>query len=144
LTSDRVSAMVVQPDGIRRPLMLSKVKDEEREGIYVEQFTAVQEGDYRVELQHPAVADQFLVREVRVKIPAKETESPERNDALLRDLADKTSGDYYVGMTAAASESGEERAALASRIRPQDQIIPLPGTPDRDFERQLMGWLLGL
>ena len=82
--------MLVQPDSTRQPLTLKKVKDEGREGIYVEQFTALQEGDYRIELQHPSAGDQLLVREVRVKIPAKETEFPERNDALLRDIADKT------------------------------------------------------
>ena len=93
--------MLVQPDSTRLALTLKKVKDEGREGIYVEQFTALQEGDYRIELQHPAAAEQLLVREVRVKIPAKETEFPERNDALLRDIADKTGGDYFVGVAAA-------------------------------------------
>ena len=34
--------------------------------------------------------------------------------------------------------------ALVNLIKPQDQVTILPGTPDRSFERQLMGWLLGL
>jgi len=144
LALDRVQAMLVQPDSTRLPLVMNRSKDEGREGIYVEQFTALQEGDYRIELQHPNAAEQFLTREVRVKIPAKETEFPERNDALLREIADKTGGDYFVGMQAAIGPGGMEPAALAAAIKPQQQVTVLPGTPDRAFERQLMGWLLGL
>src|SRR5262249_35585707 len=80
----------------------------------------------------------------RVKIPAKETEFPERNDPLLRDIASKTSGDYFVGVQAAVGSSGTGSAGLAATIKPQDQVTVLPGTPDRAFERQLMGWLLAL
>jgi hypothetical protein len=144
LALDRVQAMLVQPDNTRQPLIMKEVKDEGRKGIYVEQFTATQEGDYRIELQHPTAAEQVLTREVRVKIPAKETEFPERNDAVLREIADKTSGDYFVGLKAAVGDTSVETGALVAKIRPQDQTTVLPGTPDRSFERQLMGWLLGL
>lgn len=144
LSLEQVQATLVQPDSTRVALTLKKVKDEAREGIYVDQFTTLQEGDYRVELQHPAAAEELLVREVRVKIPAKETEFPERNDALLRDIADKTGGDYYVGVAAAAGRGGTGRAGVVNLIKPQDQVTILPGTPDRSFEQQLMGWLLGL
>lgn len=144
LTMEQVQATLVQPDSTRVALTLKKVKDEAREGIYVDQFTTLQEGDYRVELQHPTAAEELLVREVRVKIPAKETEFPERNDALLRDIADKTGGDYFVGVAAAAGRGGTGRASLTNLIKPQDQVTIIPGTPDRSFEQQLMGWLLGL
>jgi hypothetical protein len=144
LALDRVQAMLVQPDNTRLPLVMKEVKDEGRKGIYVEQFTAMQEGDYRIELQHPTAAEQILTREVRVKIPAKETEFPERNDAVLREIADKTSGDYFVGLKAAVGTSSADTSSLITKIRPQDQVTVLPGTPDRSFERQLMGWLLGL
>jgi hypothetical protein len=144
LVMNQVQAMLVQPDSTRLPLTLKAVKDEGRGGIYTEQFTALQEGDYRIELQHPMAAEQFLTREVRIKIPAKETESPERNDAVLREIADKTSGKYFVGMPAAVMDDGTGHAALAAAIKPQDQVNVLPGTPDRAFERQLMSWLLGI
>jgi hypothetical protein len=134
----------VQPDNTKLPLVMKEVKDEGRKGIFVEQFTALQEGDYRIELQHPTAADQVLTREVRVKIPAKETEFPERNDAVLREIADKTSGDYFVGLKAAFGDAAATDSPLAAKIRSQDQVTILPGTPDRSFERQLMGWLMGL
>lgn len=144
LAMDQVPLAIVQPDSTRVALTMKKVKDEATQGVYVEQFTALQEGDYRVELQHPVSAEQLLVREVRVRIPARETESPERNDALLRDIADKSGGEYFVGMPAAVGRAGTGSAGVANLIQPQDQVTVLPGTPDRRFERQLMGWLLGL
>jgi hypothetical protein len=142
LSADSVAAVLIHPDNTRVPLKLQAVKDEGRQGIFVEQFTAAQEGDYRIELQHPTLADQVLTREVRIKIPARELEFPERNDALLKDLANKTGGEYYVGLAAAIGD--DSRTGLAAKIKPQDQVTVLPGTPDRHFERQLMGWLLGL
>lgn len=139
----QVQAMVVQPDSTRLPLVLKPVKDEGREGIYVEQFTVLQEGDYRIELAHPTSAETFLTREVRVKIPTRETEFPERNDPLLREIADKTGGDYFVGLVPSNGGAPLLRTTLAGRIKPQAQVTILPGTPDRQFERQLMLWLMG-
>ena len=141
LSLEQVSATLVLPDSTRQPLSMKRLKDDAREGTYVEQFIALQEGDYRIELQHPSAGDQLLVREVRAKIPAAETESPERNDLLLRDIAQKTGGEYFVGVDAAM---GANRAGLVNLIKPQDQVTILPGTPDRQFERLLMGWLIGL
>lgn len=139
----QVQATIVQPDSTRLPLVLKAVKDEGREGIYVEQFTVLQEGDYRIELAHPASAETFLTREVRVKIPTRETEAPERNDPLLREIAEKTGGKYYIGLAPTAGDNSPIRTTLAGNIRPQDQKTMLPGTPDRNFERQLMLWLMG-
>ncbi|MEX2174441.1 MAG: vWA domain-containing protein [Pirellulaceae bacterium] len=142
LTLDQVQAVVVQPDTTRLTLTMKKVKDEAREGTYVEQFTALQEGDYQIQLQNPSAGDQLLVREVRAKIPAAETESPERNDLLLQSIAVKTGGEYFVGLEAATGRAG--RPGLANLLKPQDQVTVLPGTPDRAFDRLLMGWLMGL
>lgn len=139
----QVQAVVIQPDGSRLTLAMKPVKDAERKGVYAEQFTAVQEGDYRVELQHPAAADQLLVKEVRARIPALETERPERNDKLLRDLADKSGGDYFVGL-GPAFDSNTNRPGVVNLLKVQDQVSILSGTPDRKFERTLMGWLMAL
>jgi hypothetical protein len=144
LTLDSVQAVLVQPDSTRQTLTMKKIKDEAREGTYVDQFIALQEGDYRIELQNPSAGDEVLVREVRAKIPAAETEKPERNDLVLRDIADKTKGDYFVGMDAALGRDGTGRASVLTLLKPQDQVTILPGTPDRNFERLLMGWLMGL
>ena len=144
LSRPDVKAVLVQPDGTRVDLTLNAVKDAAREGTFSQQFTVLQEGDYRVELQHPEAADQLLEREVRTQIPKLETQRPERNDQLLRTIADRTGGAYYVGMAAAVNRTGTGHPGLESLLKPQDQITVLPGTPDRHFEQLLMTWLIGL
>ena len=144
LQQEEVQAVIVQPDSTRTPITLKRVKDGAREGLYSEQFTALQEGDVQIQLQHPAAADQLLTREVRVRIPALETERPERNDPLLRELADKTGGDYYVGLDAAMNRGTPGRAGVVNLLKPQAQTTLLPGTPDRRFDELLMGWLMGI
>jgi hypothetical protein len=102
------------------------------------------EGDYRVELKPPhGDVDQLLVREVRVRVEDLEIARPERNDPLLLDLARTTGGNYYVGMDAATGRASG-MAPLASVLPAQDQVSYLAGTPDRDFDRRLMGWLMAL
>lgn len=144
LTVPEVQAVLVQPDGSRVDLPLKTVKDAAREGTYSQQFTILQEGDYKVELQHPEAADQVLEREVRAQIPKLETQRPERNDQVLQTIADRTGGHYYVGLPAALSPSPAGQPPLAGLIKPQEQVTVLPGTPDRVFEQLLMTWLIGL
>ncbi len=153
LQAEQVAATIIQPDSTRIPLIMKKTKDAERQGTFSEQFIALQEGDYQIELQHPAAADQMLLRSVRVRMPALETEKPERNDKLLIDLTDKAGGKYFVGLEAAANgkwvgmktgDKSDPPQTLVELMKPQDQRNVLPGTPDRNFDRQLMAWLMGL
>lgn len=144
LTDPEVTATLIDPNGERAKMTLRLVKGGVREGAYAGQFTAVEEGDYRVELRPPhGELDELLLREVRVRVPALEIEQPERNDALLRDLAQSTGGAYYVGTQAAAGVPGGQ-PPLANIVEPQDHVTFLPGTPDRRFEFHLMAWLMGL
>jgi FtsH-binding integral membrane protein len=144
LAAPEVTASLVQPDGSRTTFVLRAVKGAAREGSYAGQFPAALEGDYRVELKPPhGDVDQLLVREVRVRVEDLEIARPERNDPLLLDLARTTGGNYYVGMDAATGRASG-MAPLASVLPAQDQVSYLAGTPDRDFDRRLMGWLMAL
>jgi hypothetical protein len=144
LSDAEVPAVLVTPEGKREALRLRQLKEGARPGMFGGDFTALLEGDYRVELRPPGSdTDELLTREVRVRVPALEIEKPERNDAVLRELADKTGGSYFVGMDDALDRASTGRSLVRS-IEPQDQTSYLPGTPDRDFERNLMGWLMGL
>ena len=150
LQAEQVAATVIQPDSTRIPLVMKKTKDAERQGTFGEQFIALQEGDYQIELQHPAAADQILFRSVRVRMPALETERPERNDKLLIDVTGKSGGRYFGGLDAAnqgkwiGQDKNEPNQTLVQLMKPQDQRNVLPGTPDRTFDRLLMTWLMGL
>ncbi|HTN77655.1 MAG TPA: VWA domain-containing protein, partial [Pirellulaceae bacterium] len=141
LTDAELSLALIQPDGSRRPMTLPLVKDSARAGTYAGQFTTAQLGDYRLELRIPHSTDnELLTRKVRADAPQRETQHPQRNDVLLREITTKTSGQYFVGLAAASSAS---QAPLANLLEPQDQVTIIPGTPDRGFDRLLMSWLLG-
>jgi hypothetical protein len=143
LTDPEISVVVVQPDSTRKTLQLPLVKDAPRPGTYAGQFTVAQLGDFRVELRIPHTVDnELLTRSVRVAAPQREVERPQRNDALLREIAQKTDGAYYIGLASTVNNSG--LPPLANSIEPQDQITIIPGTPDRAFDRLLMTWLMGL
>ena len=86
---------------------------------------------------------ELLTREVRVRMPDLEIERPQRDDALLTEVAEKTNGIYFVGMDDAMNRTGSG-VSLASVIEPQDQTTYLPGTPNQNFATKLMGWLLAL
>jgi hypothetical protein len=144
LTDQEVAGNLVHPDGKRTPLVLRSIEGGAREGTFAGQFTAVAEGDYRVELRPPqADVDEYLVREVRTRVPALEVEKPERDDATLNDIAQSTGGVYYIGVAAVAGIPGGQ-PPLAGVMEPQDFVSFLPGTPDRSFDQRLMGWLMGL
>lgn len=142
LVAPQVTAAIISPDGKRTSLELRPTKDADREGLFGGQLVAMMDGDYYVELLPPgAAADELLRKEVRVRVPALEIEKAERNNALLSEIAQVTNGEYYIGLPAATVRTA---GGLVDRLVPQDQITFLPGTPDKDFERILMGWLMAI
>ncbi len=147
LTQNEVQALLIppqdfsQPNSIPTTLTLRRIEQSARPGMYAGQFTATQEGDYRVELPI-AGSDQILEAAVRSRLPDLEIERPQRNNALLSLAADQTGGYYFVGLEDALGRTGA--APLAGRLDPPDQETYLPGTPDRNFEQLLMTWLLAL
>ena len=143
LRDEQVAAALVLPDGSRQAIKLRRLQEGTRDGVYVNQIVAATEGDYLVELIVPdSERLEVLTRELRVRVPDIEIERPQRNDALLSELSRRTSGEYFVGLDAAIGTS--DVPLLCDKILPQDQETYLPGTPDLEFERRLMSWLLGL
>jgi hypothetical protein len=140
LKLDEVRASLLGPRGTREDLILRPVKESNREGIYTGQFTAIQEGDYQIELAIPGTVDELLRRDVRVRVPQREIEHPQRNDAVLSELASATDGTYYVGLDAALGRASQP--ALAEQLVSMDQETFLPGLLDEDFQQRLMTWLL--
>ena len=144
LSVDSVMASLAHPDGSRSELELRRVKESARDGMYSAQFTATSEGDYRIEMIPPQSADQeLLTRLVRARVPALETERPERNDPLLRELTQKTGATYFIGAKAAV-DPNSAAGGLVAALSPADQETLLPGVPDRRFSLLLRTWLLAL
>ncbi|MFI4876194.1 MAG: hypothetical protein ACIALR_12675 [Blastopirellula sp. JB062] len=144
LTDPIAKALVTRPDGRRDELSLT-LAEQGGQGQYHGQFTPLIEGDYHIELRLPGGGeDALLTRDVRVRLPDKEIERPERDDPVLRQIADGSGGVYYVGLDAALGKSALPAVYLPATLPPQDMYTALPDLVDRNFDRLLRTWLLGL
>jgi heme/copper-type cytochrome/quinol oxidase subunit 4 len=132
-----VKLEVIRPDSTSETLQM--MPDPARKGMYVGQFTALVEGTYRLEMAVPESDSDQLSRRIQVKVPDLERENPERNDALLSEIARRTGGTYYVGADAVLGVQG--MPPLASQLHDRTEVTYLAGIADRDFEHQ---WLRGL
>jgi hypothetical protein len=145
LVAEQVTASLVHPDGQRKDILLHQVTDGTRSGMFSVQFRAMMEGNYRIELEIPESGGQeFLTREVRVRIPELEKENSRRNDPLLEEVAQLSNGAYFIGIDAATNAGPDSHATLPDLVVAQDQETTLPGTPDVEFDEQLMAWLIAL
>ncbi len=132
-----VTLQVLRPDSTSESLQLAP--DPARKGMYVGQFTALVEGTYRLELPVPDGEGEILSRRIQVRVPDVERENPQRNDALLSELAKRTDGMYYVGADAVLG--GRGLPPLASQLKDRTETTYLAGVTDREFE---FDWMRGL
>ncbi len=139
LDQPQVPAILVQPSGAQLPLILQKVQETGQAGTFSGQFNAVSEGDFRIDLPIPDSPDlELLTKTVRARLPDREVESPQRNDAVLSELATDTGGRYFVGLPAAVGSGTNDHGAADNRSaeeRPGDVGDDAPGNetmPDRN------------
>ena len=132
-----VALEIVRPDSTGETLQL--VADPTRKGMFVGQFTALQEGTYRLQMGVPDSDAEQLTRRIQVKVPDLERENPERNDALLSEIAKRTGGLYYVGTEAVLGTRGVP--PLVNQLQDRTEVTYLAGVTDRDFEHD---WMQGL
>jgi len=132
-----VTLQIVRPDSTTEALQL--MPDASRKGMYAGQFTALVEGTYRLELAVPDSNSELLTRRIQVRVPDVERENPERNDALLAELAKRTGGMYYVGADSVLGSRGVP--PLAAQLKDRTETTYLAGVTDREFE---FDWMRGL
>jgi hypothetical protein len=140
LDAPQVTLKVTQRDGA--PMSVTLAADPARKGMYSGQFTATQEGECRLDLLHPDSPDEPLTRRLQVFMPKLEQEKPERNDAVLKELADGTGGQLYLGIPAALVTDGDK--ALSKQLEDKTQEIYVAGQKDRKWEEDWMHCLLGV
>jgi hypothetical protein len=136
----KVTLHVTQRDGA--PMSVSLEADPVRKGMYLGQFTVTEEGECRLDLLHPDSPDQPLTRRLQVFMPKLEQEKPERNDAVLKELADGTGGQLYIGVPAAWGPHSEK--PLVGQLQDKTQETYVAGQKDRTWEEHWMHWLLGI
>ena len=102
LAAPSVEMQVFVPNGPVRNVTLRP--DPSRIGTYQGQFPATEEGAYRLELTVPESDNERLIRRIQVRMPELERENPQRNDALLGQIAKESGGNsagkYYIGVDA--------------------------------------------
>lgn len=163
LIQSEVVARLIDAQGRNLPLVLRPLADGSQPGVYTGQFPVQVPGQYAIQLQLGGLAsDEVLTASIDAKIPAREMQQSQRNDALLRQLAVDTGGNYWAGVAAAmqpadaqnpaqqnlAQQNPAQQAAgaapldLVGRIAPQDQVAYLPGATDQVFQVRWLGWLM--
>ncbi len=123
------------------PIMVPLLADPARKGTYHGQFVALQAGAHRIELPVPESQEDPLSRQIIVKVPDLEKDNPQRNDALLNEIASGTGGQYYIGVSAATGDGGR-RATLVSQLKDRSRQTPKTGDIDKHWEELWSTWLL--
>jgi hypothetical protein len=137
-----VAAVLKRPDGNTQPLALKSAPNAVRPGSYSATFNTSMAGNYQISLPVPdSLEMEVLTTTVLAGIPDREREKSQRNDSLLLEIAEKTGGHYYVGISEFDVPKSDPNSP-ASLLIPQDQITFLTGTRNLDFQRKLMIWLL--
>ena len=138
LTSPSVTLYVTR-DGLDRQAVLMPA-DPSRVGRFLVELPVLRPGEYNLELIVPGTADERLHQTFRGVVPKLEEENPQRNVALLREIAEKTQGEYYddlsVALTNTASPSLVDRLKDVSRT----ELIPLAPKPEED--EKWLKWML--
>jgi hypothetical protein len=136
LVLPNVTLQIVQPDQSVHTIALAA--DSARPGSYSGQFTVLQEGDYRLELPLPGGDEERLMQKIRVEIPNLEREHPQRNDAVMSEIAQKTGGKYYVGLGAVLDGASD----LVGGLHDKTRTLIYTATPSREWQEQWLLWLL--
>lgn len=97
LTDPLIEGSVIRPDGTEEKIILRQLPEFE-EGQYAGQFSPMQDGEYRIEVQLPGGGDDtLLTREVRARIPDREIANPRRDDAVLTQLSSEDRRCFHRG-----------------------------------------------
>ena len=135
----KVTAEVTPQNGA--PMMVPLLADPSRKGTYHGQFSALTAGPHRIELPVPDSQEDPLSRQIIVKVPDLEKDNPQRNDALLNEIAAGTGGRYYIGIPAARGDGGR-LPPLVGQLKDRSRETPKSGDIDKPWEELWSTWLL--
>ncbi|MFZ5828440.1 MAG: VWA domain-containing protein, partial [Planctomycetota bacterium] len=131
-----VDLQVMEPDQSVQTVAMRP--DPTRVGTYLGQFPVLKEGEYRLELPLPDSSDERLTQRILVEIPNLERERPQRNDAVLSQLAQTTGGQYFVGLSAILDPS----IPLVSQLDDRTKTITLTASLSKEWEEQWLWWAM--
>jgi hypothetical protein len=140
LTLSDVSLQISRPDFTTQSIKL--LADKSRPGMYAGQFPALQPGGYQLELAVPDAPEEPLTKRFIVTAPQLEIDDPRRRDELAAQIAERTGGEFYIGMDRALGV-GQSRS-LVSLLETRDQTRKTyqTGARDPEWDRNWMTSLL--
>ena len=145
LMESEVKANLRDPGGRISTITLRPLQDAGQPGVYVGQFVCGSEGLFEMELPLGTLGKQeILNQQVLAKVPAREVQMPQRNDALLAELTQRANGQYFPQLSDALKPNATGVPALIEATPAQDQINKILGTPDQKFQLRLMAALMAL
>lgn len=145
LTESEVKANLRDPSGRITTVVLRPLQDAGQPGVYVGQFVCGSEGLFEMELPLGSLGKQeILNQQVLAKVPAREVQTPQRNDTLLAELTLRAGGKYFPTLGDALKPDEGGTPAIISVTPSQDQINKILGTPDQKFQLRLMAALMSL
>jgi hypothetical protein len=136
LVAESVQLQAYAPGGTVQNVTLRP--DTSRKGTYQGQFTAAEEGAYRLELAVPETDNERLTRRIQVKMPELERENPQRNDELLGRIAKQTGGKYYVGVEGIF----RDKPTLMEQLPDRTSTIIQTGVPNPLWEETWLRWMM--
>jgi hypothetical protein len=136
LVAPGVEMQIFTPNGKIQNLTLRP--DPTRQGTYQGQFPVAEEGAYRLELTVPESDNERLIRRISARLPELERENPQRNDALLGQIARQTGGKYYVGVDAVF----HDKSPLARQLPDRTSTIIQTDAPDPQWEETWLRWMM--
>ncbi len=144
LVAPSVALEVFQPDGKVQTVRLRA--DASRPGLFLGQFTLLQEGDYRLELLIPDSDNERLTRRLQARLPDLERENPQRNDPLLARLAEGSGGRYYRDLETALAPGTSDTLAAQLRDCTRTSILTEARNPawERFWRQGMMFALCGV
>ena len=114
--------------------------DAARPGRYLVDVPVTQQGKYRLELLVPQSSNERLTRNFRGVVPKLEEENPQRNAALLREIAEKTDGIYFPDLSAAVSDTASP--SLVDRLKDVSRHDTISEAPKPEDDEKLLKWMM--
>ncbi len=145
LVQAEVVARLIDSQQRNTPLVLRPLPDGSQPGVYVGQFPVLVPGEYNLQLQMGGIAsEEGLNASVRARIPAAEMQQAERDDVLMKQIAEQTGGRFWAGARSTTIRNETGKCHLAAAISSQDTVSYIPGAPDAVFQVRWLGWLMAL
>ena len=108
-------------------------------GRFLLDLPVLQQGDYSLKLLVPQSLE-TLTRTFHGVVPKLEDENPQRNAALLQEIAKKTDGAYYPDLAVALSDTATP--SLADLLKDVSHTDKIPLAPKPEDDEKLLKWML--